>query len=109
MGGTTLPWRAAADGIELFLRATPNAGVNRIDGIENRDDGTTVLRVRVTAVPDKGRANKAVIALVAKAFGIAKSLVHLTSGETNRFKVLHLAGDPAALSAKAKNLFQSDA
>lgn len=107
--GRSTPWRAVADGIELFLRATPNAGVNRIDGIETRDDGSCVLRVRVTAAPDKGKANKAVIALIADKFAIAKSLVTLKSGESARLKLLHLAGNPAALAAKAKNLFQSDA
>lgn len=43
------------DGIRLHLRVTPNAGVDRIDGVETRDDGTTVLRVRVTAVPEVAR------------------------------------------------------
>ncbi len=104
-----LPWRETKDGIELFLRVTPNAGATRIEGIEIRDDGQAVLRVRVTAAPDRGRANKAVTALVAARFGLAKSLVSVKSGETARLKVLHLHGLPRDLAAKAKNLFQSDA
>jgi hypothetical protein len=106
---TPLPWRRVTGGLELFLRVTPNAGVTRIDGIEIRDDGSAMLRVRVTAVPDKGKANKAVIALIADRFAVAKSSVTLKSGESARLKLLHLAGDPADLAAKARNLFQSDA
>lgn len=105
----TEPWRAVADGLELFLRVTPNAGTNRIESVESRDDGSVVLRVRVSAPPDKGKANKAVIALLAERISVAKSSISVKSGETARLKVLHIAGGPAELAQKIKNLFQSDA
>ena len=92
------------DGIRLHLRVTPNAGVERIEGTETRDDGTTVLRVRVKAVPDKGKANAAVIALLAKAVGVPKSAITLVSGDTARFKTLRIAGDPADLTAALAKL-----
>jgi len=92
-----LPYRRDADGLLLHLRVTPNAGADRIEGIEQRDDGTSVLRVRVTAVPDKGKANAAVIALLAKALGIPKSSLALVSGETARLKTVHMTGNPAEL------------
>lgn len=92
------------DGIRLHLRVTPNAGVDRIEGLETRDDGATVLRVRVKAVPDKGKANAAVIALLAKALGIPKSAITLATGDTARFKTLRIAGDPAALAAALAKL-----
>ena len=84
----------------LHLRVTPNAGADRIDGTELRDDGTAVLRVRVTAVPDKGKANAAVIGLLAKALGVSKSALTLVSGDTARLKTIEVAGDPAALAAR---------
>ena len=89
------------------MRVTPKAGADRIEGIEIRDDGQSVLRIRVAAVPDRGRANKAVLTLVAETFGLAKSAVRLESGDTARFKLLHLTGSPADLAAKAENLFQT--
>jgi len=95
----TLPWWAEPDGVTLFLRVTPNAGTDRIEGAEQRDDGTTVLRIRVKAVPDKGKANAAVIGLLAKTLGVPKSAITLVSGETARLKTLRLSGDPAALTA----------
>lgn len=93
------PYRLMPEGLVLHVRATPNANADRIEGVETRDDGNVVLRVRVRAVPDKGKANAAVVALLAKALGIPKSALQLTSGETSRFKTLRLSGDPAALAA----------
>ena len=92
------------DGIRLHLRVTPNAGLDRIDGFETRDDGATVLRVRVKAVPDKGKANAAVIALLARMLGVPKSAITLVSGDTARQKTLHIAGDSAALAATLAKL-----
>lgn len=85
------------DGVRLRLRVTPNAGLDRIDGFETRDDGTTVLRVRVSAVPDKGKANAAVIAVLARALGVPKSNITLVAGDTARLKTLHIAGAASTL------------
>jgi len=57
-----------------------------------------VLRIRVTAVPDKGKANAAVIALLAARLDLPKSALSVVSGETARFKTLALAGDAVALA-----------
>lgn len=98
------PFRRDADGILLALRVTSNASADRIEGTELRDDGTAVLRVRVTAVPDKGKANAAVIALIAKAASIPKSAITLVSGDTARQKTLRLSGDPESLAAALARL-----
>ena len=84
----------------LSLRVTPNAGRDVIDGVESRDDGTSVLRLRVSAVPDKGKANAAVIALLAKTLGIPKSSIALVSGETARQKTLRITPQTDALLAR---------
>jgi uncharacterized protein (TIGR00251 family) len=91
-------------GVLVFLRVTPNASADRIEGAETRDDGTAVLRLRVTAVPDRGKANAAVIALLAKALGVPKSAITLVSGETARLKTVRIAGDPEAVIAALANL-----
>lgn len=72
----------------LVLRVTPNAGMDRIEGVETRNDGSVVLRVRVKAVADKGKANGAVLALLARALGVPKSTLALVSGETARLKTV---------------------
>jgi len=53
----------------------------------------TVLRLRVAAVPDKGKANAAVIALLAKALGLPKSALSITAGDTARLKTLRIDAD----------------
>lgn len=92
-------YRLSPTGLSLFVRVTPHAGRDAIEGVEIRDDGSAVLRLRVKAVPDKGRANAAVIALLAKALGLPKSAITLTSGDTARQKTLALSGDATALAA----------
>ena len=42
----------------------------------------------------KGKANKALVALIAKTAGVAKSAVSLVSGDTQREKILRIEGDP---------------
>ena len=67
--------------------------------VEQRDDGSAVLRVRVKAVPDRGKANAAVVALVARSLGVPKSAVTLVAGDTARLKTLSIAGGDALARA----------
>lgn len=99
MASAPKPYRLSPDSVTLHLRVTPNASADRIEGTEIRDDGSAVLRLRVRAVPDKGRANAAVVALLARALGVPKSTITLIAGETARLKTLRIAGEPADLAA----------
>ena len=98
--GAPQPYRREPKGLLLFLRVTPKAGTDRIEGVEGRDDGTAVLRIRVRAIPDKGKANAAVIALVAKALEIPRSAVALVAGDMARLKTLRVDGEPDVLIAR---------
>lgn len=80
--------------MRLAVRLTPNGGRDAIDGIEADANGETRLKMRVSAVPEKGKANKAMIAALAKALGVPKSSVELLSGDTARQKILRIDGDP---------------
>jgi len=80
--------------LRLKLRVTPNAGRDVIEGFERLSDGTEVLRLRVAAVPDRGKANAAVVALLAKALQVPKSAITVVSGETARLKTVEIVGDP---------------
>lgn len=72
---------------------TPRAGRNAIDGRGDDPDGGVFLRVAVTAAPDGGKANAAVVKLLAKAWGVAKSRISVASGAAARRKTLHVAGN----------------
>jgi len=90
-----IPFEVIPDGIAVRIRLTPNASANRIDGVADGPDGP-VLKARVTAVPEKGKANAALIKLLAKSLGIAKGRISLTGGARDRRKKLLIAGGGAA-------------
>jgi uncharacterized protein (TIGR00251 family) len=73
---------------ELCLRVTPNAPKDAVDGWMVDGDGMRWLKVKVTCVPEDGKANTAVIKFLAKRWKIAPSSLVLVSGHTSRFKRL---------------------
>jgi uncharacterized protein YggU (UPF0235/DUF167 family) len=91
------PWRAAAGGVTVSLLVTPRARRNAVDGIAADADGGAVLKVAVTAAPEDGKANDAVITLLASSWHLPKGRFRVMRGAAARRKVLHVAGDPAAL------------
>ncbi|MGI9446005.1 MAG: DUF167 domain-containing protein, partial [Rubripirellula sp.] len=56
------------------------------------------LKVRVVAVPEKGRANHAIVLALAKALGVRKSQIRLVAGATNRHKTFEISEDEAVLT-----------
>ena len=72
------------------------ASRDEVTGLHTAADGAVSLAVKVTAAPDKGRANKAVIETLARASRLPKSAFTLVSGETDRNKTLLVTGNPAA-------------
>jgi uncharacterized protein YggU (UPF0235/DUF167 family) len=63
-----------------------------------------VLQVRVRAAPEKGAANAALEALIARALGVSKSSVSVIAGGTSRVKTVHIAGDAEHLGAALQRL-----
>ncbi len=98
---------AAAGGVRLAVRLTPKASRNRIDGIAAEADGTPVLKVAVTAVPENGKANQALIALLAKSWKLAKSSFTITGGATDRRKTLFIEGDAEELRRRVAECTRS--
>jgi uncharacterized protein (TIGR00251 family) len=74
----------------LTVRVTPKASANRIK-TEQSSDGTTLVRVYVTAPPEDGKANKAVLELLAKQLGVAKSSLTILHGLHDRTKVIGIS------------------
>ncbi len=98
LSGASSDWfRTVPEGLQLFVKLTPGSGRDDIDGVEEGADERVYLKARVRAVPDKGKANKALIALLAKRCGIPKSRIKIKSGETNRLKTLLLEGESGVL------------
>ncbi|MCB1538349.1 MAG: DUF167 domain-containing protein [Rhodospirillales bacterium] len=91
---------ARLDTVILRVRLTPNAARMGIGGVFTDADGRAWLRASVTVVPEKGRANAALIEMLAKKLKIRKSAFTILSGETDRHKTLRIEGiDPDSCAA----------
>jgi hypothetical protein len=75
--------------------------MDKIEAVAAFPEGPA-LKVKVAAPPDKGKANAAICALLARAFGVPKSAVVIESGDADRRKRVSVAGDPDALAAIAR-------
>ncbi|MEZ5920103.1 MAG: DUF167 family protein [Parvularculaceae bacterium] len=90
----------ATRGFLLRVRVNPGASRTSVGGKWDGPEGDMRLIIRVAAPPEKGKANKAAAEAIAKAFGLPKSAVSITAGETDRLKSFALDGDPETLSAR---------
>ena len=72
----------------LRIKVTPRASSNAVVGW--LDEQREVLLVKVTAPAEGGKANAAVIKLLAEEFGIPKSAISIKSGHTSRHKLVSL-------------------
>lgn len=98
--GPDLPVEITGEGVRLRLRVTPKASADRIQKIEATADGSSRLKVQVTSVPEDGKANAAVIKLLAKAFRVPKTSLSVISGATDRNKLLLISGNGELLLAQ---------
>ena len=82
-----LPGPARWDGADLILRVQvqPRASCNEFAGIH-----AGAVKIRLTSPPVDGKANAALIAFLAEAFGVAKCQVTLVKGDTGRSKQLRI-------------------
>lgn len=86
-------------GVRLFIRVSPGAGRNAIGGVTGDAGGRKFLRVMVTAAPEDGKANAAVVALLSKSWKVPKSAIRVVSGAANRRKTLEITGDTQQIAA----------
>ncbi|MFO1125160.1 MAG: DUF167 family protein [Methylocystis sp.] len=101
-------WAAEPDGVALYVRLTPKGGRDALEGVEALADGRSVLKARVRAAPENGRANEALIALIASQVGAPKRAVSIRAGATSRVKTVFVAGAPALYLAALAKLAPTD-
>jgi len=75
------------DGVLFRVRVVPRARKNEVCGWQGE-----VLKVRLTAPPVKGAANKALVDFLAKQLGVRKNQVEIVSGHTAREKTVRVRG-----------------
>lgn len=103
MSGAKKFFKLTDNGIQLFIRASPGASKDEISGLW-RGEGGARLAVKVTAPPDKGKANAAIVKLLAKRLGLPKSSLSVAAGETSRLKTVTIKGDAGAIAASLRKL-----
>jgi uncharacterized protein (TIGR00251 family) len=94
-------WSSANGAIALKIKVSPNAQRDSIANVANDE-----LIIKINAAPEKGRANAALIAFMAKTFKIAKRDIIIASGESARRKLLRMPDTPILrerLEALSKN------
>lgn len=69
----------------IKVKVIPNSSQNKIIGFE---DG--ILKIKCTSTPEKGKANQAVIVMLAKCYQVPKSSVKLIKGKTSSQKIIEI-------------------
>jgi uncharacterized protein len=83
------PWCSAlpGGGVRLSVQIQPNAKKTEVVGILE-----DALKIKLAAQPIEGKANEALVKWLAGALGVPRSAVALTHGQTNKKKLLEVAG-----------------
>lgn len=81
----------ASDGLVLRLQVQPGAGRDSVVGTHG-----DALKLRVVAQPESGRANEAVLSLLARVLGVDRSALTITAGEGSRRKRVKISAMEAA-------------
>ena len=80
----------------LRLRVSPGAARSRVVGRHG-----DAWKLRVAAAPEAGRANEAVVRLLAEALAVPREAVTLVSGQLGRDKIVELNGiDPSQIERR---------
>lgn len=80
-------------GVEIHVKVVPGSSRTQIAGTLGE-----MLKIKVAAPPEKGKANQSLIAFLAKLLSVKKNDIEIISGKTNPVKVLRISGtDPAAV------------
>jgi hypothetical protein len=84
---SSLELAATSDGVGFALRVRPSSRADAVLGVHGG-----ALRIAVRAAPEKGRANEAVIDLLARVLAVPRAAVRITSGAGGRDKRVVVAG-----------------
>jgi uncharacterized protein (TIGR00251 family) len=85
--------------MRLRVRLTPKGGRDTIEGWWTDGAGQRALKARVAAPPEDGKANAALVGLLARTLDVRGSDVRIVSGASSRLKTIEVNGDDARLSS----------
>ena len=91
---------ALDDGVRFAVRVTPRGGRDAIEGWQSDAAGKTHLKLRVRVAAEDGKANEAVVRLVAEELSVPRGQIEIVSGASARLKMLEIRGDGDALQRR---------
>jgi uncharacterized protein len=86
--------------VRVAIRLSPRARSDRLLGIGAAAQGGRAVKASVSAPAQDGRANEALLRLLARAWDLPRRDLSIVAGAASRNKTLHVAGDPHRLIAK---------
>jgi hypothetical protein len=92
------PFTLGRHGVRVAVRLQPGAARDAVDGLVADAAGATWLAARVRAVPERGKANAALVKLLAKAWRLPAGAIAVAGGATGRNKIVEVAGGPELLA-----------
>jgi uncharacterized protein YggU (UPF0235/DUF167 family) len=102
------PLEITEHGVRIFVRVSPGARREGLEGTVLEPDGRCVLKVAVGARAEGGKANAALIGLLAKRWRVPKTCFEIVRGAGDRRKVILLRGPGAALAARIAPLLAAE-
>lgn len=97
-------YKVTKEGVEIRIRATPNASNDEVICVEKRDDSLSYLKVKVRAIADDNAANIAIAKLLSKLLNVSKSAAEIKAGQKSRTKTLLVKGDSFAIEEAILNI-----
>lgn len=87
------------EGVVFTAKIVPGSSRTAVCGLFNG-----MLKVKVSAAPEKGKANECLVGFLAKQLSVKKNAVSIVSGHTAKIKRLQVSGISAAMLLKKLNL-----
>ncbi len=87
----------AGDGVRVAIRLSPRSRSDRLVAVAASAAGGHVLKATVAAPAEAGRANEALLQLLARAWHIPRRDLSIIAGSTSRNKIVRVVGDPQRL------------
>ncbi len=81
----------------MAIRLTPRAKADRLVALAAAAGGGQVVKASVTAPAQDGRANEALLGLLANAWRVPRRDLAIVAGAASRHKTVRVAGDPQLL------------
>jgi len=88
-------FRIAAGGATVAVRVRPKSSPEGLEGFASDAAGAVRLTARLAAAPEDGKANAALLKLLARAWHVAPGRLSLLAGAKDRNKIVLFAGEPA--------------